>query len=160
MAVFVVMVPEDLDPEKAVLVRDGFQAGAFLLPFAWLLFHRLWLESLAAFLLMLVAGSMMTGLSDQAFLGTAASLLIGLYFGLEASALQIGALRRRGYTMWGTVEAANAKEAEIRYATAVGEPTQLLDLDLPWSAPQPISTPIYRPATPGTLGLVSYPWKP
>ena len=48
MASYVVMEPPEGGPEQAILVRDGFALLAFIMPFLWFLWHRMWLEALAA----------------------------------------------------------------------------------------------------------------
>ncbi|HEV7415951.1 MAG TPA: DUF2628 domain-containing protein, partial [Tianweitania sediminis] len=102
MAIYVVMQPVDAGDaaEKAVLVRDGVHGLAFILPVVWLLLHRLWIEAAAAFALMLAAGALMSQVGGHPLLGSAMSLLIALYFGLEAPALWLNSLRRRGYVFW------------------------------------------------------------
>jgi hypothetical protein len=125
MAIYVVLEPdaESLSQaqEKAVLVRDGFSFNAFLLPVAWLLLHRLWFEALAALALTLAAGALATYLGGHPLLGWTLSLLTQIYFGLEAQTLRIAALRRRGWNLWGPVEAGNKREAELRYAVSADE---------------------------------------
>ncbi len=116
MASFVVMEPPlDRPDDEAVLVRDGFHFFAFLIPFLWFLAHRLWIEALAALLVAMAIG----WLGSLAMVGGWAaifSLLFSIFVGMEAAALKVGALRRRGWREWGVVEAVNADEAELRYA--------------------------------------------
>jgi hypothetical protein len=114
VASYVVMQPEGRPAEDAVLVRDGFHLLAFVFPAIWFLFHRMWIEALAALLAALVLGA----LASFAGFGNAApllSLLVSLYFGLEAPAMRLAALRRRGWHEWGIVEADGADDAETRY---------------------------------------------
>jgi len=53
MAAFVVLEPPTRSAsaasERAVLVRDGFSLLAFLVAPLWLLWHRLWVETLLYF---------------------------------------------------------------------------------------------------------------
>jgi hypothetical protein len=81
-------------------------------------------------------------------------LLVSLYVGLEASALKLAALRRRGWREWGVVEADNADEAEIRYLAEA----------LTGSDETPAPPPTAGPAAPRStsqpaLGLLAYPGK-
>ncbi len=91
MASYVVMVPpagQGSRPEfDAAFVRDGFAFLAFFLPVLWLLWHRLWLEALAA--LVLTVGIAVAG-NLAGFVGAPLlSLLVSIYFGVEAGALRI-----------------------------------------------------------------------
>lgn len=155
MASFVVMEPPVRDPaEKAVLVRDGFHYLGFLVPFVWFAFHRMWREAaiaLAATIALSVVGS-------YAGLGSATgwlSFLVGLYVGLEGSALRIASLKRADWNEWGVVEARDAADAEIRYladrdASAEAEtPPRVM---APWSR----TAPAARHSGPA-LGLFGYP---
>jgi hypothetical protein len=156
MAIYVVMEPPAANAveaaERAVLIRDGFAFLAFLVPPLWLLWHRLWIEAALAF----AAGVGLTALGETAglgFLGAALSLLVSIYVGLEGPALRINALRRRGWRDRGVVEAANAREAEIRYLAGEEEPEEMA-VEVPPLAP----TGAPRPASTGpALGLLGYP---
>lgn len=154
MASYVVMEPPDGDPDgRAVILRDGFHLLAFLVPVFWLLFHRLWLEAIAAIAatLGLAALGRWSGMADAAAL---LSLLVSIYFGLEGSALRLAAYRRRGWREWGTVEADGHRDAELRYlAEAFGDmpPHE----EGPWErAPAP---PRRGSGDAMPLGLFSYP---
>jgi hypothetical protein len=157
MAIYVVMEPPAANTveaaERAVLIRDGFAFLAFLVPPLWLLWHRLWIEAALAF----VAGAGLTALGETAGLGftsAALSLLVSIYVGLEGPALRINALRRRGWRDRGVVEAANGREAEIRYLAAEEEPEEIVVEVSPPLAP----TGAPRPASTGpALGLLGYP---
>lgn len=160
MAIYVVMEPENLPSdqaqERALFVRDGFHALAFILPILWLLLHRMWIAAFAAFVLTILAGALVAALGGHPVLATALPLLIGLYFGLEAPVLRIASLHQRGFRIWGTVEAANAREAELRYAAEADHDVQAPVVDLPWA---PLSQTMQRAYQPDTsVGLVAYPW--
>jgi hypothetical protein len=156
MAIYVVMEPSAANAveaaERAVLIRDGFAFLAFLVPPLWLLWHRLWIEAALAF----AAGVGLTALGETAglgLLGAALSLLVSIYVGMEGPALRINALRRRGWRDRGVVEAANAREAEIRYLAGEEEPEEMA-VEVPPLAP----TGAPRPASTGpALGLLGYP---
>lgn len=155
MSAYVVMEPPVADAaeaaERAVLVRDGFAFLAFLVPPLWLAWHRLWIEAILA----LAAGIALTALGETAglgFLGGVLSLLVSLYVGLEGQTLRVNALRRRGWSDWGVVEAGNAAEAEIRYLAGAEPPGTLAEPARP-AVPQ-----VARPMPQGpALGLLGYP---
>lgn len=157
MASYVVMEPPgDAGEEEAVLVRDGFHLLAFILPAVWLLVHRLWLETLAVF----VVGAAIGLLGSYGGIGPVASvlsLLLALFVGLEGASLKLAALRRRGWREWGVVEADNPRDAEIRYlAEAAGDrPARqsppATEAALPHTGRREV-----RPAGPA-LGMLGYP---
>lgn len=156
MASFVVMEAPD-GRDNAVYVRDGFHFLAFFIPPLWLAWHRLWIEALVALAVMLVLGALgsVAGLSEATPI---LSLLVSLYVGLEAPALRIAALRRRGWHEWGVVDAYNRDDAETKHlftdetAAPAAGPVQ-------WAPSMPSSEPLTpRPAPSGpALGLFSYP---
>ena len=157
MASYVVMEPPSgtgRGGERAVLVRDGFRFLAFVLPAAWMLFNRLWIEAL----LVIAVTMTLSVFGAAAGLGKAApalSLIVSLYAGLEASALKLAALRRRGWREWGVVEADSAADAEIRYLAEA-----LMDEDEePAPAPVAAGPAMPRGATGPALGLFAYPGK-
>lgn len=119
MASYVVMDPPGRTGSgDAVLVRDGFSWFAFLFSPLWLLWHRLWIEALLAF----VAFGLLSALGEAAGFGLAGSLLtllVSLFVGLEGQALRIAALRRRGWRESGVVEAGRLADGEVRYAAAL-----------------------------------------
>lgn len=154
MAGYVVMEPPQGDEERAVLVRDGFHVWAFLLPFVWLLLHRLWIEAGLVIAAGLLVG-MAANLGVPGPVATVLSLGLAVFVGLEAANLRIAALRRRGWREWGVVEAANADEAETRYVAEAADATAHADD----AAPAPISPAGPKPPRPAgpALGLFAYP---
>ncbi|MDK4704897.1 DUF2628 domain-containing protein [Rhizobium sp. CNPSo 4062] len=56
-------------------IRDGFSWTAFLFPTLWMLFHRLWLHAVAAFLLQGIALELMR---QPGFFAAGATLLLGV----------------------------------------------------------------------------------
>src|SRR6185312_13240144 len=115
MASYVIFEPPGaMRPEDAVLVRDGFHWLAFIVPFFWFLWHRLWLEAGLVFAAM--AGlAALEGVEGMPGIVAPVSLLLSLGLGFEAPALWMAALRRRGWREWGVVEAEGRNEAAIRY---------------------------------------------
>ena len=157
MAAFVVLEPPARSAfaasERAVLVRDGFSLLAFLVAPLWLLWHRLWVETLLYFAVALALAAL-GKLAGYEVAGSLLSLLVSIYFGLEGAALRIAALRRRGWREWGVVEANSARDAELRYLGEVeganGEAAVPLT-EMPPRAPA-------RPGPTGpALGLLNYP---
>lgn len=158
MASYVVMLPPGGSPEQrleqAVFLRDGYSWLGFLVPPLWLLWHRLWLEAILAFLAM----ALFSGLGEALNLplvGGLLGLLVSLYVGLEGQAMRVAALRRRGWQDWGVVEADRSDTADLRYSLAATEEPV---------ATEPAVTIVPAAAAPrstqATLGLVSYPQRP
>lgn len=161
MASYVVLESEDTSGrgDEVVFVRDGFSFLAFIVPFFWFLWHRMWFEALAALVLSVTLGALAVQPGAYSAMAPLLSLLLGLLIGLEARALRVAALRRRGWHEWGLVEADSIEEAEARFATEVASAARR-----PAAAPPlvravpPASRP--RPATEGpSLGLIDYPRK-
>ncbi|MGB6117862.1 MAG: DUF2628 domain-containing protein, partial [Mesorhizobium sp.] len=115
MASYVVM--ESPDRADAAYIRDGFHFWAFLVPPLWLAWHRLWIEAALTLAAMLVLGAL-ASVSGLAQVSPALSLFVSIYVGLEAPALRLAALRRRGWHDAGVVDADNAADAEIRHVYA------------------------------------------
>ena len=113
MAIYVVMEPggrADAAAGGAAFVRDGWHFFAFLVPFAWFLWHRMWIEAALA----IGAALLLAALDAQGgftLVATGLSLLIAIYAGLEAPALRIAALRRRGWREAAVVEAGSSADA-------------------------------------------------
>lgn len=155
MASYVVMEPPQAGAEDAVLVRDGFACLAFIVPFLWFLWHRMWLEALAALAAALLLGALGT-LEGWSAVSTVISLCLSLFLGLEARGLRIAMLRRRGWRQWGVVEADNRSDAETRYMA------ELFSGEAPVAAPAPPNLSdapakgFGRDSGPA-LGLFSYP---
>lgn len=155
MASYVVMEPkrEGAKAIDAVFIRDGFAFFAFLLPFVWLLWHRLWIEAALA----LGAALLIGVLAEAGGYGPYASLLsllVSIYVGLEGAALRIQALRRRGWRDAAVVEADSAAEAEIRYFAGLADDPEIDDRPVPHGDRSPVATA--APTGPA-LGLFSYP---
>lgn len=158
MASYVVMEPPEGDLEQAVLIRDGFAFLAFIMPFLWFLWHRMWLEALAALAAALVIGALGT-LEGWSVTATVASLCLSFFLALEARNLRVAMLERRGWREWGVVDAAGCDEAEIRFmagllsdkAEARNEPSPpaLSERPAPARGPGRASEP--------ALGLFTYP---
>lgn len=159
MATYVVMEPPGSPAatatDGAVFVRDGFHVLAFVVPVFWLLWHWLWIEAALAFAVIAVVAGL-SELAGHGGAGAALSALISLGLGFEASSLRIAAMRRRGWTEAGTVEAQDLQEAETRYVFGA---EQSIGETAPESA-APVAVRSFAPArtTAGpALGLMAYP---
>jgi hypothetical protein len=115
MAIFNILEPSDLNPDKVVLVREGFDAWALLLTVVWALWHRLWVVAsllFAAFVAIAVAEDWYHwhwGISLAAETGLA------MVFGFEASRFRVQSLQRAGYRLTGLIQASSAAAAELQY---------------------------------------------
>jgi Protein of unknown function (DUF2628) len=156
MASFVVMQsPGSEGEERTQFIRDGFSIVAFVLPFVWLAWHRLWIEALLVFAVAVLLGV----LGEMTALGGALSPLmtfLGLYIAVDGAALRVAALNRREWREKGVVEADNLDDAETRWFADGGlhEPPAPEQTPLPPALPRP-STKTAGPA----LGLLAYPGK-
>jgi len=118
MAIYSVLEPPDTGDtrfEKAVVIKEGFSVIALIAPLLWFLWHRMWLEALAIFIVSAGLGAlgMIPGLEVVPILG----ILVSVFAGLEARNLRAGSFRRHGWKDWGVVVASSHGEAELRYMT-------------------------------------------
>jgi hypothetical protein len=118
MAVFTVHEPppsgdELRDAERVQFVREGFSWPALLVPFVWLIWHRMWLV-----LVLWLAVSVLTQWGAS-LLGEPAPLIAGLavalLMGLEANGLRRWTLERRGFELAGIVAGADRTDCERRF---------------------------------------------
>lgn len=107
------------DPDLGTeFVPDSFSFAAFLVPWAWFLWQRLWLVFGVYLVVMIVVS---VGLAVSGFapaVRIAIGLAVSLLIGLEATNLKRWTLTRRGYSDEGVVVAATLAEAERRYFTS------------------------------------------
>jgi hypothetical protein len=159
MAIYVVMEPPAGGGriDEPVLVRDGFTWLGFLFSPLWLAFQRLWIEALLTFAVMAVLSMLGERLGLQ-WAGSALSLLVSLYVGLEGQALRLAALRRRGWRDAGVIEAGNLEDAETRHALEADSEEEAAPAELPQIVPD---ASLARPAQHGmALGLTHIPGRP
>ncbi|WP_274423479.1 DUF2628 domain-containing protein [Chelativorans sp. YIM 93263] len=158
MASYVVLEPPEAPDrvERAVLVRDGFAFFAFLVPFLWFLWHRMWIEAILV-ILATIAIAVLGGQLGHASLGTLLSLLLAFFIGVEAQNFRVNALRRRGWNVWGVVEGRDREEAELRYAAEVEPTSEQRPAAAPPSAPATMRPHGKGPKASSSFGLLVYP---
>ncbi len=103
-------------------IRDGFSWKAFLFPTVWMLFHRLWLHAIAAFLLQGIALELMR---QPGFLAAGAALLLGVHVlaALEGPHTLGDRLVGRGWNVRNLVSAHDLATAEeIHFSQLEQEP--------------------------------------
>lgn len=105
-------------PERLIFVREGFSLFAFILPFAYLAFHRVWWPLTAYIVIATGLELLAHQLGFGQVIVTALAVLVSLYVGLEAAALRQRALSRRGFLHVASVVAGSRIEAEQRYFSA------------------------------------------
>jgi len=124
MASYIVLEPTDavkLKPVKAVagdhtiFVRDEFTVFALILPFLWLLTHRLWWHALMVALIGWGAFSVLGSYLSSAFVVSGLSLLLSLFVALEGRNWYLTALRRKGYEEVALISANDLSDAETLY---------------------------------------------
>jgi len=141
--------------EGARFIKDGFTPLAFLFAPLWLAWHRLWLEA-ALYLVAAMAIGAGTAAAGLGSAGSALSLLLSVFIGLEAQNWRIAKLRRRDWREWGAVEASDIAEAEMRYAIAREEEDESAPKDAaPAPAPDPFAA--RAAAIQPALGMLAYP---
>jgi hypothetical protein len=125
MAVTVYSVYEPPVPETDVVaradrlafVREGFSWVALLVPLVWLLYHRMWIESLVLLLVYVGLQFAFGGDAQGQALAAWASLAISVLFAFEASDLRTASLERRGYRLAGVTSGRDRVDAERAFFT-------------------------------------------
>jgi len=147
MAVFTVFEPPPSgdalrDAERTQFVRDGFSWAALLVPFLYLIWHRMWL------VLVLWIAVVAATQAAAAALGAPAPLIAGvalaLLTGFEAATLRRWTLSRRRWRYAGVVAGTDRDDCERRFFAdrLNGHPGA--------PAPAPQAAPSYR-ASPSQL---------
>lgn len=148
MASYVLMQPpagaDAADGGLPHFVRDGFSWVALIAAPLWLAWRRLWLEAFAVLAAMILIGALGIHFRLDG-MASLTSFLVSLWVALEAGALRLAGLRRRGFRELGVVEAATLADAEVRYAALLAEG------DRPQPIRPAIRVPLARPeqADPG-----------
>ena len=121
MAVYTVHAPASFGvdvrttPDRIVFIRDGFYFWAFVAGLIWLVWHRLWLATLAYVVLVVLTQIVLTLLGVNSGAEFVVFLLIAALLGLEAGSFWRWTLRRRKWRELGVVVARNEREAEQRF---------------------------------------------
>jgi hypothetical protein len=141
--------------ESPAFVRDSFRWPAFLAPFLWFFWHRLWIEALLVFAVMALFVALVET-SGFAALIICLAFFLSLALGFEAPVLRMAALRRRGWEEKGVVDARDREEAEIRYLSDADELEEPAPPASPARPDRETRSGVARPQRPG-LGLLDYP---
>ncbi len=146
-----VLVPAGLSgrmaQDKTLFLADRFSWFAFVLPFVYFLWHRLWLEAGLAFLLEIALGVAAMVLALDEVTATAMIICVNALIAYEAQAIRRFALERRGYHEAAVVQAFSLDEAEAKFFG-----TQ------PSLTAAPLYKPPFRPAS--VIGLFPDPSGP
>lgn len=104
--------------DRLAFVREGFAWPALLVPLLWLIYYRMWIESIFL-VLIYVALQLAFGLDAQGqTLFSWASVAIAVLFAFEANDLRAASLERRGYRLVGVASGRDRTEAERRFFLA------------------------------------------
>jgi hypothetical protein len=98
--------------DRLAFVKEGFSWVALLVPLVWLLYHRMWIESVVLFLVYVGLQLAFGGDAQGQALVTWASLAISILFAFEASDLRTASLERRGYRLAGVASGRDRVDAE------------------------------------------------
>lgn len=101
--------------DHTVFVRDEFTVFALILPFLWLLAHRLWWHALMIAVIGWGAFSVLGAYLSSTLAVSALSLLLSLFVALEGRNWYLAALRRKGYEEVALISAHDLSDAEIIY---------------------------------------------
>ncbi|WP_237152655.1 DUF2628 domain-containing protein [Oryzibacter oryziterrae] len=118
MAIYSVYAPPagssaPADGERLVFVKDGFSFAALVVPWAYLLWHRLWLVFCGWLLVIAVLQGIELVTSPAT--GSVLGVLFALWGALEAASLRGWTLLQRGWTLAGIVEGGDLDAAERRF---------------------------------------------
>ncbi|MFS8114679.1 DUF2628 domain-containing protein [Rhizobium jaguaris] len=156
MASYLILTPPggpDKNQASTRFIRDSFSWAAFLFPTLWLLFHRLWLQAVAAFLLQGIALEL---IRRPGFFAAGIAILLGVHIlaALEGRHAAYRNLVAKGWKTEGLVSARNLATAEeIHFSGIEAEPEENIrsnDWDIP-------SSPNNSPSRGGpSFGLPGY----
>jgi hypothetical protein len=154
MAVYTILAPPARDgatpsnPLDLVFVKEDFCWPALFFAALWLIFRRMWLVLVVYVALSLVLSALGAYVGEGA--PTAVMLLVHLFLALEANALRVRTLERRGFRLVGIAEGRSLEEAELRY---FGETDSAAGESIPPVPPVPPapSVPLVPPRPPGPV---------
>jgi hypothetical protein len=144
--------PRELDrrADDIIFVKEGFSWWALLAPVPWLLYRRLWLETLAYFVLIAIVVHF--GMNSPA-IGPmwveVVMFLLNLLLAFHANDLRRWAMARRGRPLVAVVAGTNYQECERRFFEA-WLPFAIRDQARRWNNPAAtpaLDRPLARPAS-------------
>lgn len=142
--------PAPADPiaraDATVFVKEGFAWLALIMPFLWLLFHRLWWALLGFMIVGVLIAAIPALVTGDPATGSYPSLLVNVVMGFIANDLRRWTLARRGYAHVATVQGTNREAAEFRYFAS-------------WEADTAGPAPAATPAVSETADSPG-PWRP
>ena len=103
---------------EAIAVNDKFSLFAFIAPYIWMMYKRLWLPLLMLFGLQVVLfslGYMLFGTENAVGFHMVLSFLIALYIGFEAHKIEGFSLKQKGFQQAALLIAQDHQEAIYRY---------------------------------------------
>lgn len=118
MASYIILTPpgDRRIRDRTAFIRDGFSWFGFVLPPAYLLAHRLYLEAAILVLGVVLFGTLQfEGLPDTGLLGITFYVAGMVYVGLEGPSMRIRRLTARGWTMTDVVVADHIADAEAQH---------------------------------------------
>ena len=164
--------PAPVDPiaraDATVFVKEGFAWLALIMPFLWLLFHRLWWALLGFVIIGVLIAMIPTLVGGNLAMGSYPSLLVNVVMGFIANDLRRWTLARRGFVQVATVQGANREAAEFRYfasletdtshsvPTALPASSETADRPGPWRSQGPAKSPMAS-GDPAIIGMFPEP---
>lgn len=144
--------PAGNDPDRALFLRDGFSWVAFVLPWAWLGWNRLWLATILAVAVEIGSG-ILANLSGFWLAGTLLGIAFHLLVALEGRHYLSEVLQKRGFTLDSAILAPDITTAEQIYFSALPAPErQPLPAAADWALQSRPSAGGSAPAAPTFTG--------
>lgn len=144
------------DPDRFVLVRDGFHFWAFVFGPLWMAWRRLWLVLVLYVAALIAIEAALRYAGGGTWLRLAIALGVALLIGLEAGSLRRWTLERRGWKNVGVVVGEDVEEAERRFFAGW---TGQRDAETTSAGPQAMTIPRAKPQS-EVIGLFPQPDKP
>jgi hypothetical protein len=103
------------DPDRFVLVRDGFYFWAFLLGPVWMIWRRLWLVFVLYVVMLIGVAFALRYFGANNWVQSLVTFAVMILVGLEAGSLRRWTLARRGWRNVGVVVGDDVESAERRF---------------------------------------------
>ncbi|WP_439272990.1 DUF2628 domain-containing protein [Pseudochrobactrum sp. HB0163] len=147
--------------DHTVFVRDEFTVFALILPFFWLLAHRLWWQALMIALISWGLANILGAYISSALALSVLSLLLSVFVALEGRNWYLAKLRRKGYEEVALINADSLYDAEILYFYGAAHVVDRTDPEggVATGAGSTVSIPAPEggnPAAADMIGLVEY----